>query len=229
MYQIICGDTPHPWIYTKAQQHKVSMLVLFWRTIFEASGFAWRKQLPANKLYSVPLHSCLASLLSPLFSPTTALPALIHLHSSTSNVNMALPFSSLLISVCYSVSFPLLLSLPLRASASLSAPLPNWYTISWSSGIAVTLSLRFIQAVYVVSPPYISFKRVLPSPSTPHVNNINNTWQRRGKITLGSSRTESWWWVTRWKVRKGKEGDKWGLVEEYLKWGNSKVERRKLT
>lgn len=121
--------------YIKAQQYKVFTMVQFWNGCFEASGF--QKQLPANKLYSLLPHFCLSSFLTYSHSP-----CLIHPHSSTSNINMALTLSSLLISVCYSVSFlyySLYRSVPLPLCLLLS--LSNWYGTSWSSDIAVTFCL----------------------------------------------------------------------------------------
>lgn len=142
---------------TSAQQHKVFMTQ------------KKQKQLPTNFFFS---FCSLARLPSPLLSPATAPPASIHPHSSTSNINMAFIFSSLLDSVCYSVSFPfyctlyLSVSLPLHLLFSLS----NWFAISRSSDIAVTCSLsasytELWQCCLAVSPPYISFKCVRACPS----------------------------------------------------------------
>lgn len=76
------------------------------------------------------------SLLSPLFSATIVMN---HRHSSTSNFNTAPVFSShLCVLFCLFFNASLYLSVPLSLRMLLF--LSNWYAISWSSDIAVTLS-----------------------------------------------------------------------------------------
>lgn len=112
----------------KNELHKSTTTWIFHEAILKHYFFFFsQKPLMTNLVLSffTSLPHCLASLRSPRPSHLqTTLPALIHPHSLTSNINMALIFSFLLMFVCYSVSFPLLLSLPLCASASPSAPLP---------------------------------------------------------------------------------------------------------
>lgn len=135
-------------------------------THWSFQGFAFQEQLPAKQTSFFPFLASVVSLLFPRLSSHNR----SRQHGSTSSINMALIFPSP--SVCSSVSFPLLLSLALRAAASLS---------NWCARISLSLCLGASRGQRVQSRSFLSI----------HLHQPYARLVFRRKQCLGRSKSDS--------------------------------------